>query len=540
MALGFSWQGPAAAGGRLRRTTRKGLLVVEGWLTAAFGPGLNPLYHLGALTIFFFWVVLVTGVYLFIFFETSLSGAYQSVEHLTREQWYAGGVMRSLHRYASDAAVVTMALHLIREFVHDRHRGARWYSWFTGLPLVWLVYILGITGYWLVWDQLAHYIAVTTAEFLDALPVFTDPMARNFLTDEGVSDRFFTLMAFLHLLGVPLILVFAIWFHVLRITGPRVNPPRRLALGSLAALIFASLIWPAVSHPEATLGQVPQVLHLDWFYLPAYPLIDQLSPAWVWVVLVGGTAALALLPWLPPQRRAAAEVDLANCNGCGRCFADCPYSAIEMAPRTDGKRHEEEAVVDPALCTSCGVCAGACPSSTPFRRVEDLISGIELPEAPVGEMREVVEGALDSLEGDVRILAFTCEPGVDIESLRVPGAAAVRLPCVGMLPPAFIDYALRRRGADGVLIAACRSGDCQYRFGDLWLTQRLAGEREPHLKRHVDPARIRVTHAAATDRRAVRGELEAFRRALAERMPKREAPPSSGGGSEPKVAGHGR
>jgi len=70
--------------------------------------GESPFHHLGALTIYLFWIVLVSGLYVFAFYETSVAGAYASVERLTHEQWYLGGVMRSLHRYASDAAVLTL------------------------------------------------------------------------------------------------------------------------------------------------------------------------------------------------------------------------------------------------------------------------------------------------------------------------------------------------------------------------------------------------------------------------------------------------
>ncbi len=71
---------------------------------------------------------------------------------------------------------------------------------------------------------------------MDWLPIFTDSMARNFLSDAALSDRFFTLMAFLHLIGLPLFLVFGIWLHVFRINGPRINPPRLLMVGSLLAM----------------------------------------------------------------------------------------------------------------------------------------------------------------------------------------------------------------------------------------------------------------------------------------------------------------
>ena len=146
----------------LRIIQKTGQLIFElpqKWLGRAFGNTLNPLRHLGSLTIFFLWIVLVSGIWITIFFETSVVGAFESVEYLTIDQWYLGGVMRSLHRYASDAAIVTLVLHILKEFVFDRHRSARWFSWVTGVPLLWLIIPLGITGYWLVWDQLALYVA---------------------------------------------------------------------------------------------------------------------------------------------------------------------------------------------------------------------------------------------------------------------------------------------------------------------------------------------------------------------------------------------
>ena len=152
----------------------------------------NPFNHLGALTIFFCWVVLVSGIWLLIFFSTSVSGAFDSVEYLTNEQWYLGGVMRSLHRYASDAAIVTIFVHILKEFMFNHYRRNRWFTWVTGVPLVWIIFPLGITGYWLVWDELAQYVAISSAELMDSIPIFTDSMAGNFLNDDQVSDRFFT------------------------------------------------------------------------------------------------------------------------------------------------------------------------------------------------------------------------------------------------------------------------------------------------------------------------------------------------------------
>ena len=57
----------------------------------------------------------------------------------------------------------------------------RRFSWLTGVPVLMLVYVAGVSGYWLVWDKLAQYVAVVTTEWLDHLPLFGQPVARNFL-----------------------------------------------------------------------------------------------------------------------------------------------------------------------------------------------------------------------------------------------------------------------------------------------------------------------------------------------------------------------
>ena len=161
--------------------------------------------------------------------------------------------MRSLHRYASDAVVVTIVLHMFREFALDRYRGFRWFSWVTGVPTLWFVVTLGITGYWLVWDELALYVAILSSQLMDGLPLLPSTMSRNFLAEQ-INDRFFTLMGFLHLLGQPVFLVFALWFHVKRLSGVEIMAPRGLAIGTFVALLVLSIVAPAVSHEAARTG----------------------------------------------------------------------------------------------------------------------------------------------------------------------------------------------------------------------------------------------------------------------------------------------
>ena len=157
--------------GLFRRSVRALFDGGEALLATVFPPQWNPILNLSALSFLFYWIITASGIYLYIFFDTGVEQAYQSVEYITNEQWYAAGVMRSMHRYASDGLVLTMLLHILREFGLDRYRGVRWFSWLTGIPVVIFVFVAGITGYWLVWDKLAQYVAIVSTEWLDRLPI---------------------------------------------------------------------------------------------------------------------------------------------------------------------------------------------------------------------------------------------------------------------------------------------------------------------------------------------------------------------------------
>ena len=456
----------------------------------AFGQRVNPFNWLGALGWYFYWIVAGTGIYLYIFFDTGITNAYASVEYITNDQWYLAGVMRSLHRYASDALVVVVFLHLMREFSLDRLRGRRFFAWLTGVPALFFIYICGITGYWLVWDQLAQYIAISTAEWLDTLPFFGQPIAANFLDATTLADRFFTLMVFIHIFA-PLFMLLLMWVHIQRHAGARVNPPKPLALGTAATMIVLSLLHPAVSQGPANLDVVPAAVGLDWFYLFAYPMLDVIPGGQLWLLVFGGLLFVALLPWMPSKKPApAAVVSLDNCNGCARCFEDCPYSAIRMAARTDGKGYETQAEVNPDNCLSCGLCVGSCPTATPFRRAGEIVPGIDLPAAPVVELRDKTLAASKSFVKGRRILVYACEHSQSDE-LESDGVRVVTLPCVAALPPSFIDFALSRNLADGVAVSGCADGDCYYRLGGDWMQQRIDGQRDPYLRKRVDRERLR-------------------------------------------------
>jgi ferredoxin len=358
-----------------------------------------------------------------------------------------------VHRYAADAFVAVTLLHVAREAWLGRFRGFRAFTWISGVPLVALLYASGLVGYWLVWDARAQLSFLATLEWLG-------------LGAQSVGaplDRLFSLFVFLHI-GLPLALLAGMWVHVQRLGRPETAAPRVLAGGLACLLLMLAALRPAASAAPWEALRAPQEVPLDWFYQFFHPLMYASSASALWGLVAAVAMAGLALPYLVRKAKlVVARVDPANCNGCGRCVADCPYNAIEL-----GKK----ARVLAERCAACGICAGACPSSTPFRSVQQLVSGIDLPDLTVDALRRRMR---ETLASGTKELVFYCE--------KTEARPGIALRCLAMLPPAFIEYALRH-GARAVRAVGCEA-QCEYRLGMALADERFFGHREPHLRASV-------------------------------------------------------
>ena len=221
-------------------------------------------------------------------------------------------------------------------------------------------------------------------------------------------------------------------------------------------------------------------------------------------------AAMALPFLTQPARAAVAVVDPDNCSGCRRCLVDCPYAAITMVDHPNQRVGRELALVDADLCIGCGICAGACPSSTPFRRIQQLATGIDMPQLPVDALRARLRQDMGAATASHPLVVFSCEHGAAVDGRQAPDVQTYPLLCTGQLPPSFVEYALRD-GAAGVVVATCREGGCAFRLGQRWTAERLAGQREPHLRQHVPAERVELVAAGPGDEPLLSAAIDRLR-----------------------------
>ncbi len=490
-------------------TATRALQALELRADRLFGAAGNPLRQLGALAMLMFWIALGSGAWLYVVFDTSAAGAHAALARLARDQPWAGGLMRSLHRYSADAFALFTLLHVAREWLLGRYAGFRWFSWVSGVPLLWLALLSGLVGYWMAADARALFVATAIGDWVGWLPGVGAALMRNFVAEEAISDRLFALLVSIHI-GAALLVLAGLWVHLKRIARPLTQPARRVAVSSALMLLALAAGWPALSTAAADFAQLPRALPVDWFFLWPLPLMYATSPGFVWALAGFGTLLLVALPWtVRAPRPPAAVVDLARCNGCRRCFEDCPYSAIVLVPRSDGRPYAVQPEVAADLCAGCGICVGSCPASLPFRARGRLATGIDLPARPLSALRDALRSRLAAQPGAT--VVFGCDEGASVDRVAAPAVVALSLPCCAMLPPSFADYALRL-GAARVVVASCGSHGCAYRLGGRWTGQRLAGLRDPVLHPRARGAQVRLVEALRGDEATLCAAVQGSRR----------------------------
>jgi len=142
-------------------------------------------------------------------------------------------------------------------------------------------------------------------------------------------------------------------------------------------------------------------------------------------------------------------------------------------------------------------------------------------------LRDRTLSATANLSGNARVVVYGCAHGAQLEQLRAADVAIVELPCVAALPPSFIDFVITRNHVDDVLLTGCAAGDCHYRLGIGWTEQRLAGERDPYLRKRVPHERIDKAWIGITGNSRLQQQLAAFQNRLRAMQPFKRPPNES-------------
>lgn len=434
----------------------------------------NPYHRTGTIAVTLLAVATITGLLLLFFYK--LATPYESMIEISNMHFV--NILRGVHRYTSDLSVVAVILHVLKMIHEKKTWGPRKLAWITGVFLTLLLFIIGWTGFVLVWDSHGQSLAAAGAEVLNVLPFFSGVLTRSVSGAAPVGTSFFFLNLFIHM-SLPLGMVFLLWLHTSNLNQPAWFLNRKYIFVLLAVLSVYTVIVPPPLASPANLLQLSHEFKLNWYFAFIIPMLETLSPISVLLIMFLFFMFMLSIPfWLKPKEENKPKVSVHNqkaCTGCRQCELDCPFSAISMVPRTEGEGSEEVAFVNTNACVGCGICSGSC---------SQMAIGPEDKNVK-HQMNVIKELKAKFAQGST--LYIQCLRNSERVSLTQAG---YQIDCTGNLHVASANFALRH--FSNIKVLGCPPESCINRHGQKLLEDRFLHQRDPEPPPNTDLSKVEI------------------------------------------------
>ncbi len=288
-------------------------------------------YYTGGMTMFFFMIQVITGLFLLFYYQPTVSDANLSVEYITKYV-SVGGLIRNMHAWSASGMILFAVVHLITAFAMKSFEKPRELTWIMGVLLLIITFTFGFTGYLLPWNQIAVNATKVGLQSVEDIGQYLPGMLHDvprilretFQGEASVGQSTLGRFYALHVVLLPLALAGLLGIHLLQVQvhgmsqGVDEKPKKQerffpvflfkdLTLwGVLFFILFTfSLCIPFESFlpfpllaPYDAMGATPPGIKPEWyFFFVYYPL--ELLPFWV-ILLASGLigAVLIFTPWI--------------------------------------------------------------------------------------------------------------------------------------------------------------------------------------------------------------------------------------------------
>src|SRR3954447_2333399 len=188
-------------------------------------------FMLGEIALYSFVILLLTGVYLTLFFHASsrevvyngsygplrgvpMTDAYASTLHMSFDV-RGGLLMRQIHHWAAVLFVMSIVVHMFRVFFTGAFRKPRTLNWYIGIGLMILAVLEGFAGYSLPDDLLSGTGIRIAYSVMESIPVLGSYVAYFLFGGDYPGQDFIPRLCVIHVLLVPGILLALISAHMM-------------------------------------------------------------------------------------------------------------------------------------------------------------------------------------------------------------------------------------------------------------------------------------------------------------------------------------
>ena len=183
----------------------------------------NFWYYFGSLALLVLVNQIVTGIFLTMNYKPSAAEAFASVEYIMRDvNW--GWLIRYMHSTGASAFFIVVYLHMFRALMYGSHASRANCCGYSGADFRALM-AEGFMGYVLPWGNMSFWGAQVIISLFGSLPVIggtlVDWIRGDYVIADATLNRFFAL----HVIAVPLALIFLVIAHLMALHEVGSNNP---------------------------------------------------------------------------------------------------------------------------------------------------------------------------------------------------------------------------------------------------------------------------------------------------------------------------
>ncbi|MCQ2803155.1 cytochrome bc complex cytochrome b subunit [Helicobacter pylori] len=195
------------------------VLMTEYWIPK----NINFLWAMGVILLTLFGVLVVSGIFLLMYYKPDAKMAFDSVNFTIMQEVAYGWLWRHMHATAASMIFVIIYIHMFVGIYYGSYKKGREMIWISGMILFVVFSAEAFSGYMLPWGQMSYWAAAVITNLFGGIPFIGADVVEwirgNYVVADSTLTRFFMLHVFL--LPIAIILLVGVHFYSLRI--PHVN-----------------------------------------------------------------------------------------------------------------------------------------------------------------------------------------------------------------------------------------------------------------------------------------------------------------------------
>ena len=284
----------------------------------------NYFWSFGALLTICLVVMILSGIFLAMYYTPHVDMAFESTERIMRDVSY-GWLIRYIHSNGASFFFIVVYVHMIRSMYYGSYKYPRELNWILGVSIYLIMMITSFLGYTLPWGQMSYWAATVITNLFSAIPIVGEGIKTWLLGDYTVGNATLNRFFALHYV-LPFVIFGIVGLHIAAVhvhgsnnpTGIEVKNsndtvkfyPYMLIKDTFAFCVFGIIISAVIFFGPNLMAEVDNYIPADplvtpahivpnWYLAPFYAILRAVPDKLGGVALMfGAIIVLFILPWL--------------------------------------------------------------------------------------------------------------------------------------------------------------------------------------------------------------------------------------------------